>query len=82
MVRDRGPLRDPRVGRLATATLGGGVLAHTFLIGMQTMEAGHAPLHPGAEGIGDRLEFGVARCGRGGGSLGRGIGDLGHGDRG
>jgi ABC-type transport system involved in cytochrome c biogenesis permease subunit len=36
--------RDPRVGRLATATLGGGVLAHTFLIGMQTMEAGHAPL--------------------------------------
>lgn len=36
--------RDPRVGRLATATLGAGVLAHTFLIGMQTMEAGHAPL--------------------------------------
>jgi ABC-type transport system involved in cytochrome c biogenesis permease subunit len=36
--------RDPRVGRLGTATLGGGVLAHTFLIGMQTMEAGHAPL--------------------------------------
>ncbi|CAN5636376.1 c-type cytochrome biogenesis protein CcsB [soil metagenome] len=36
--------RDPRVGRFATATLGGGVLAHTFLIGMQTMDAGHAPL--------------------------------------
>jgi ABC-type transport system involved in cytochrome c biogenesis permease subunit len=36
--------RDPRVGRLATAVLGGGVLAHTFVIGMQTMEAGHAPL--------------------------------------
>ncbi|HUH07695.1 MAG TPA: cytochrome c biogenesis protein CcsA [Egibacteraceae bacterium] len=36
--------RDPRIGRLATATLGAGVLAHTFLIGMQTMEAGHAPL--------------------------------------
>jgi ABC-type transport system involved in cytochrome c biogenesis permease subunit len=36
--------RDPRVGRLATGTLGGGVLAHTFLIGMQTVEAGHAPL--------------------------------------
>jgi ABC-type transport system involved in cytochrome c biogenesis permease subunit len=36
--------RDPRVGRLATAMLGGGVLAHTFLIGMQTVEAGHAPL--------------------------------------
>ena len=36
--------RDPRVGRLATALLGGGVLAHTFLIGMQTVQAGHAPL--------------------------------------
>jgi ABC-type transport system involved in cytochrome c biogenesis permease subunit len=36
--------RDPRVGRLATAILGGGVLAHTFLIGMQTVQAGHAPL--------------------------------------
>lgn len=36
--------RDPRTGRLATALLGAGVLAHTFLIGMQTVEAGHAPL--------------------------------------
>jgi ABC-type transport system involved in cytochrome c biogenesis permease subunit len=36
--------RDPRVGRLATGMLGGGVLAHTFLIGMQTVQAGHAPL--------------------------------------
>jgi ABC-type transport system involved in cytochrome c biogenesis permease subunit len=36
--------RDPRVGRLATAVLGGGVLAHTFLIGMQTVHVGHAPL--------------------------------------
>jgi ABC-type transport system involved in cytochrome c biogenesis permease subunit len=36
--------RDSRVGRLATALLGGGVLAHTFLIGMQTVQAGHAPL--------------------------------------
>jgi ABC-type transport system involved in cytochrome c biogenesis permease subunit len=36
--------RDPRVGRLATAILGGGILAHTFLIGMQTVHAGHAPL--------------------------------------
>jgi ABC-type transport system involved in cytochrome c biogenesis permease subunit len=36
--------RDPRAGRLATAILGGGVLAHTFLIGMQTMDVGHAPL--------------------------------------
>jgi ABC-type transport system involved in cytochrome c biogenesis permease subunit len=36
--------RQPRTGRMATALLVGGVLAHTFLIGMQTMEAGHAPL--------------------------------------
>jgi ABC-type transport system involved in cytochrome c biogenesis permease subunit len=36
--------RDPRTGRLATATLGAAVLAHTFLIGMQTMQGGHAPL--------------------------------------
>lgn len=36
--------RDERVGRLATATLGAGVLAHTFFIGMQTVAAGHAPL--------------------------------------
>ena len=31
-------------GRVATAVLSAGVLAHTFLIGMQTVEAGHAPL--------------------------------------
>jgi ABC-type transport system involved in cytochrome c biogenesis permease subunit len=36
--------KDVRAGRAATALLGGGVLAHTFLIGMQTMEAGYAPL--------------------------------------
>jgi len=36
--------RDPRTGRLATSILAGSVLAHTFLIGMQTVEAGHAPL--------------------------------------
>jgi ABC-type transport system involved in cytochrome c biogenesis permease subunit len=36
--------RDPAVGRAATALLGGAVLSHTFLIGMQTMEAGYAPL--------------------------------------
>lgn len=36
--------RDERVGRFATATLGAGVLAHTYLIGMQTVQAGHAPL--------------------------------------
>jgi len=36
--------RDPRTGRTATALLGGALLAHTFLIGMQTMQAGYAPL--------------------------------------
>src|SRR3954453_14449238 len=36
--------RDARSGRLATAALGAGVLAHTFVIGMQTMQAGNAPL--------------------------------------
>jgi ABC-type transport system involved in cytochrome c biogenesis permease subunit len=36
--------RDPRTGKLATSILAGGVLAHTFLIGMQTVHAGHAPL--------------------------------------
>ena len=36
--------RQPTVGRTATALLVGGVLAHTFLIGMQTVQAGHAPL--------------------------------------
>jgi ABC-type transport system involved in cytochrome c biogenesis permease subunit len=37
--------REPRVGRLATALLGGGILAHTFLIGMQTVQAGDLPLN-------------------------------------
>ena len=36
--------RDPRTGRLATSILASSVLAHTFLIGMQTVQAGHAPL--------------------------------------
>ena len=36
--------RDPRTGRFATSLLAGGALAHTFLIGMQTVVAGHAPL--------------------------------------
>jgi len=36
--------RDARNGRRATGLLGGAVLAHTVLIGMQTMEAGYAPL--------------------------------------
>jgi ABC-type transport system involved in cytochrome c biogenesis permease subunit len=36
--------RNLAAGRWATGLLGGAVLAHTFLIGMQTMEAGYAPL--------------------------------------
>lgn len=36
--------RNPASGRLATGLLGGAVLAHTFVIGMQTMQAGYAPL--------------------------------------
>ena len=36
--------RDPRTGRMATAILGAALVAHTFLIGMQTMQAGYAPL--------------------------------------
>jgi ABC-type transport system involved in cytochrome c biogenesis permease subunit len=36
--------RDDRIGRFATALLGSGLVAHTFLIGMQTVQAGHAPL--------------------------------------
>jgi ABC-type transport system involved in cytochrome c biogenesis permease subunit len=35
--------RDPAVGRAATTLLVAGALAHTFVIGMQTMEAGHVP---------------------------------------
>ena len=36
--------RDEGIGRLATGLLGAAVLAHTFLIGMQTVHVGHAPL--------------------------------------
>ena len=35
--------RTPAAGRAATTLLVGGALAHTFVIGMQTMEAGHLP---------------------------------------
>jgi ABC-type transport system involved in cytochrome c biogenesis permease subunit len=35
--------RTPSVGRAATTLLVAGALAHTFVIGMQTMEAGHVP---------------------------------------
>jgi ABC-type transport system involved in cytochrome c biogenesis permease subunit len=37
--------RGPRAGRLATALLGTAILAHTFLIGMQTVEARYVPLN-------------------------------------
>jgi ABC-type transport system involved in cytochrome c biogenesis permease subunit len=36
--------RDATTGRLASGLLGAAVLAHTFFIGMQTMDAGYAPL--------------------------------------
>jgi ABC-type transport system involved in cytochrome c biogenesis permease subunit len=36
--------RDPLVGRSATTLLVAGALAHTFVIGMQTMEVGHMPV--------------------------------------
>ncbi len=32
------------IGRIATTALGAGVLVHTFVIGMQTMAAGHVPI--------------------------------------
>jgi ABC-type transport system involved in cytochrome c biogenesis permease subunit len=36
--------RQPTVGRTATTLLVAGALAHTFVIGMQTMEVGHVPV--------------------------------------
>ena len=36
--------RNPAVGRSATTLLVAGALAHTFVIGMQTMEVGHVPV--------------------------------------
>ena len=36
--------RNPAVGRAATTLLVAAALAHTFVIGMQTMEAGHVPV--------------------------------------
>jgi ABC-type transport system involved in cytochrome c biogenesis permease subunit len=35
--------RTPAAGRAASAIFAAGALAHTFVIGMQTMEAGHVP---------------------------------------
>jgi len=39
--------RNPAVGQTATNLLVAGALAHTFVIGMQTMEAGHVPITSG-----------------------------------
>ena len=36
--------RDAGIGRLATGLLGAALLAHTFIIGMRTVQVGHAPL--------------------------------------
>ena len=36
--------RDSAIGRLATGLLGAAVLSHTFIIGMRTVQVGHAPL--------------------------------------
>lgn len=36
--------RQPAVGRAATTLLVAGVLAHTFVVGMRTMEVGHVPV--------------------------------------
>jgi ABC-type transport system involved in cytochrome c biogenesis permease subunit len=36
--------RDAAIGRLATGLLAGALLAHTFIIGMQTVQVGYAPL--------------------------------------
>src|SRR5205814_4490628 len=36
--------RQPAAGHAATTLLVAGALAHTFVIGMQTMEAGHVPV--------------------------------------
>src|SRR5690242_7366014 len=36
--------RQPSVGRAATTLLMAGALAHTFVIGMETMQAGHVPV--------------------------------------
>jgi len=36
--------RNPVVGRSATTLLVAAALAHTFVIGMQTMEVGHVPV--------------------------------------
>lgn len=43
--------REATVGRAATTLLLAGALAHTFVVGMQTMEAGHVPMTSAASAI-------------------------------
>ena len=43
--------RQPPVGRAATTLLVAGALAHTFVIGMQTMEVGHVPVTTASSAI-------------------------------
>ena len=43
--------REPAVGRSATALLVAGAMIHTFIIGMQTMEAGHVPFAGATQAI-------------------------------
>jgi ABC-type transport system involved in cytochrome c biogenesis permease subunit len=43
--------RAPAAGRAATALLVAGTLIHTFVIGMQTMEAGHVPFAGATQAI-------------------------------
>ena len=43
--------REPAAGRAATALLVAGTLIHTFVIGMQTMEAGHVPFAGATQAI-------------------------------
>jgi ABC-type transport system involved in cytochrome c biogenesis permease subunit len=43
--------RNPIVGRTATTLLVAAALAHTFVIGMQTMEVGHVPVNTATTAI-------------------------------
>ncbi len=43
--------RQPTVGRTATTLLVAAVLGHTFVVGMQTMEAGHVPVTDASSAI-------------------------------
>ena len=43
--------RKPVLGRSATTLLVAAALSHTFVIGMQTMEAGHVPVRGATSAI-------------------------------